>query len=434
MWHAMIVPRVLSALAPALLVWVAHGLGIGRFAALLSGLALASLPIDAALNASDHLEGSMSSLQLAGLALVLAARRAERSDLFATGVALAAWAMWVRPEGALGLLPIAAAAPGFPWRWWRRWQVGAVVVALACLVALRALALATSPTIAASGSPGSLGNIAWRTVLFSTVLVPPWLWAPAPFAVVALGRRRALAVCLAGLVAGSIPAYLRGLYPDQANTHLELLRYATPVFPWLALASALSLDGACGWIAGRTANLPWLVTALRAAVAVLVVSPVALDREYLARRYGHVTSEAAIRQLLAQVPDGCGLLVPDDRPEGINVEIAERYVYIAAEARAAGLLGAIDVQPVSDLLEGKLDARRCWTFLRGPYCYHAHEGRTAEACAGIESRYALEEIASIPIEFRHHRLVTGPDVRRSPWFMERMPIVLFRVVGPRGSG
>jgi hypothetical protein len=129
------------------------------------------------------------------------------------------------------------------------------------------------------------------------------------------------------------------------------------------------------------------------------------------------------------VPNGCGLLVADDRPEGVNIEIAERYAFIAAEAYAEGALPAIEVVPVSDLLEGKLDANRCWTFLRGPYCYHAYAGRPAESCLRLDARFALAEIASIAIEFRHHRLVTGPDVNRPPWYMERMPIVLYRVLG-----
>jgi hypothetical protein len=432
MWRAMLVPRLLAALAPALLVWVVRGLGFGPAVGLLAGLALASVPVHAALTASDHLEGSMSSLQLAGLALVLAARRAERSDLFAAGVALAAWAMWVRPEGALGLLPIAAASLAFPRRWWARREVIAVVVGLALLVLLRVVAMVTSPTIATSGSPGSLGTIAWGSVLFSTVLVPVWLWAPAPFAVAALRRRRALAVAIAGLAAGLIPPYLRGLFPDPANTHLELLRYGTPAFPWLALASAVSLDAGCRWLAGRWSGGAWHLVTLRALLALVVASPVALDREYLSRRYGHAASEAAIRRLLTQVPEGCGLLVPDDRPEGVSIEIAERYVSIAAEAYAEGAVRAIEVLPVSDFLDGKLDASRCWTFLRGPYCYHAYAGRPAEACTQLESRFNLEEIASIPIEFRHHRLVTGPDVRRAPWYIERMPIMLYRILGRRG--
>jgi hypothetical protein len=433
MWHAMIVPRLLGALAPALLVWMARVLGFGRAVGFLAGLALASLPIHAALTSSDHLEGSLSTLQLAGLVLVLAARRGERSDLWTTGVALAGWAIWIRPEGALGLLPIAAASLALPRRWWGRWEVRATCVVAVAFVIVRIVAMATSRTLAPAGSPGSLANIAWGGILFSTVLLPVWLWAPVPFSVLELRRRRALTVALAGLAAGLIPASLRGLSSDPANTHLELLRYGTPAFAWLALLSAMSLDGGCRWLAGRSANSEWKLTALRAFLALMVVSPVIVDREYLSRRYGHATSEAAIRELLTKIPNGCGLLVPDDRPEGVNIEIADRYAFIAAEAYAEGAIPRIDVVPASDLLEGKVEAGRCWMFLHGPYCDHGYAGRSAEACVRLENRYALDEIASIPIEFRHHRLVSAPEVRRAPWYVERLPIVLCRVLGLRNG-
>jgi len=431
MWRAMTVPRALAALSPALLVWVARGLGLGPAVGLLAGLALASVPAHAVLSNSDHLEGAMSSLQLGGLALVLAAHRRQRVDLFAAGVALAAWAMWCRPEGALGFLPIAAAALFFPRGWWRRWEVLAVGAALVTFVGLRAAALATSPMISVNSSPGVFSAVAWSSLLFSTVLVPYWLWAPAPFSIWLLRPRRALVVALAGLAAGLIPVYLRALYPDPANTHLEALRYGVPAMPWLAFLSAVALDAACrrlallGGAAGR-----WSLFGLRAAVAIIVVSPVALHGEYLARQYGHATSEQAIRQLLAEVPAGCGVLVPDDFAEGVSIEIYDRYVNIAAEMSARGELPAIEVRPASELLQGKVDLQRCWTFLRGPYCYHSYAGRPAIACEQLEARFELEQIAAVPIEFRHHRLVSGPDVRRAPWFMEAMPIVLSRVVRP----
>lgn len=429
MWRAMLVPRVLGALSPVLLAWVARGLGFGRAVALIAGLALASLPVHAALTASDLLVGSLSSLQLAGLALVLVSRRNQRADLFAAGVALAAWAMWVRPEGALGLLPIAAASLSFPRSWWRRPEIRTVVAGLAVMILLRVVALTTGSTSYSNSSPGPLRTVAWGTVLFSTILVPVWFWMPVPFAVPALLRRRAVTVVLAGLAAGLIPVYLRGLAPDPAHTHLETLRYGLPALAWLALASAVGLDSGCRWLSRRwQAGGVRALFALRTLVVLIVVSPVAIHHGYLARRYGHATSEEAIRRLLSRVPDGCGLLAPDDFPEGVSIEIYDRYRYVAAEAFAQGGAGAIEVRPVSDLLDGKVGLDRCWTFLRGPYCYHAFAARSAEACDEVTSRFRLEEIASIPIEFRHHRLVTGPDVRRPPWYMDRMPVVLYRVL------
>lgn len=430
MWRAMLVPRVLAAFAPALLACVARGLGFGRSVALIAGLALASLPVHAALTASDLLVGPMSSVQLAGLSLVLLARRGDRSDVFAAGMALAAWGMWFRPEGVLGLLPLAAASLSFSRSWWDRWEVRLVVLGVALLVLLRAVAIATNPYLASNSAPGPLSNVAWGNVLFSTVLVPVWFWLPAPFAVGALVRHRALAVVAAGLLAGLVPVYLRGLNPEPASTHLETLRYGLPVLAWLALTAAVGLDSISRWIAGRwLIHRALLLFVLRALLAIVVVSPVAINHEYLGRRYGHAASEPVIRQLLKQVPNDCGLLVPDDFPEGVTIEIYDRYVYIASEAHALEEIAAIEVRPVSDLLDGKVDPSQCWAFLRGPFCYHAFAGRSALACDRIQARFNLEEIASIPVEFRHHRLVTGPDVRSAPWYMERMPVVLYRVGG-----
>jgi hypothetical protein len=337
--------------------------------------------------------------------------------------------MWCRPEGALGLLPIAAASLSFPPDWWRQWSVRAVLVGIAALVLLRAVALMNGTNSYPASVPPLLGIIDWGTILSSTVLVPVWLWAPVPFAFPLLRRHRASLIALAGLAAGLTPVYLRGLTPDPAGTHLEVLRYGVPALAWLSLISAAGLDAAC-----RSLNRLWRPSGgrrlvLHGLVALMVSSPVALHREYLARRYGHATSERAIRQLLPRVPEGCGLLVPDDFPEGVSIEIHDRYRFIAAEAYAAGESRALEVRPVSDLLEGKMTAQQCWTFLRGPYCYHGFAARPAEACERVATRFTLEEIAAVPIEFRHHRLVTGPDVQRAPWYMERMPVVLYRVAG-----
>ncbi len=426
MWRAMMVPRVIAALAPAMLVAVVRGLDIRPPVALFAGVALASLPIHAALSSSDLLVGPMASVQLAGLALVLSTVRSERVDVFAAGLALGAWAMWFRPEGALGLLPIAAAAFLFPFHWWRRRGVSAVVVLLAIAVALRAAALATGRTVGVSGGAGSLGNIAWASLLSSTVLVPFWLWLPLPFAVPTLWRRRSSLVILAGVVAGFLPVYLRGLYPDPANTHLEALRYGVPLFAWMALVSAVALDGLCRRVLGGSSRR--VLIAARVALAVLLALPAIVHRDYLGRTYGHASSEQAIRKLLGLVPDDCGLAVPDDLPEAVSIEIDHRYANIAAEAYAVGAAPAVRVVPASELAAAEAAPQGCWMYLRGPYCYHAFAGVPAKGCAALEQRFELEEVAAIPIEFRHHRLVTGPEVRRSPWYMESMPVVLFRIV------
>ena len=427
MWHAMLVPRMLAALAPALLVWVARELNLGLGAALLAGVMLASLPVDAVLTSSDHLEGAMATLQLAGLAFVLAARRAERVDLYAAGLALAAWAMWCRPEGALGLLPIAPAALGFSRRWWTRPSVWVANAALIALVLARVYALATSSTTGLGGSGLAAMHDAWQTVASVAPVVPVWVWLPAPFALLWLHRRAAMIV-LAALAAGVVPVYLRGLSGDPVGTHLETIRYGIPALGSLALMSAVTLEACLGALVKRVGwNDRWVRVALLTGIAALPI----VDREYLARRYGHVASEAVIRRLFQQVPAGCAVAVPDDGPEGVDVEIAQRYGYIALEMAADGAIAPLTVLPASDLLDGRVDATACWTFLRGPYCYHGFDGHPAISCQRIEERFALQEIATELVEFRHHRLVTGPDLQRSPWYMPGMPITLYRITGSR---
>ncbi|MBX3024580.1 hypothetical protein KF840_06695 [bacterium] len=430
MWQAMLVPRLLALLAPALLVWLARELDLTLGAALLAGVMLAALPAHAVLTSSDHLEGVLSSLQLAAVACVLAAGRTRRVDLYAAGLALAAWAMWCRPEGALGLLPVAVAALRLPRRWWARPAVWTVTAALLVAVGFRAYAIVTSPTagLGSSSVPpfDALGWVPWGDLAWSPLLIPPWLWAPAPFAVWTLYRRRALPVVLAGLAAALVPVYLRGLFPDPAGTHLETVRYGIPAFGWLALMAGVALDRALARLPARAIGR-W--PAYAALVLALAAVPVGA-REYLARRYGHVASESAIRDLLRQVPAGCGVAVPDDGPERVSIEIADRYRYIAAEAAAAGDLPELRIVPASHLLDAAGAPAGCWTYLRGPYCYHGFDGHPAIACRGIEERFALRPIASRSIEFRHHRLVTGPAVTRAPWYMASMPITLYEITGP----
>ena len=430
LWEAMVVPRCLASLAPPALVWVAWALGLSPATGLLAGMALASLPIHAALSSSDLLVGPMSTVQLASVAMVLAARRNLRSDLFAAGLALAGWGIWFRPEGALGLLPVAAAALTFPTAWWRRTGPWVAVAGLALIVGLRAAALATGRTAGAVGGHGAFSNLAWGSLASSTILLPFWLWLPLPIAVVELWRRRALAVVVAGAVTGFLPIYLRGMYPDPADTHLEALRYGVPLMPWLALAAATGVETILR--AGR-ARLGARTYAWATAVAALALAGWALAHgEYLGRRYGHSTSEAAIRQLLARAPEGCSILVPDDHPEAVSIEIHHRYAIIAAEAYAVGSVPALRILPASEAIDAVDLANECWMYLKGPYCYHAFEGVPALACTEVERRFDLEEVGRVPIEFRHHRLVSGPEVRRPPWYMAEMPIVLYRLRGPAG--
>ncbi len=429
MWRAMFVPRALGAMAPVFLVWVAGGLGLNRFSSVLAGLMLASLPIHAALTSSDLLVGPMASVQLAGLALALAARRFDRVDLLATGFVVVCWAMWFRPEGGLGLLPLVAVLVLYFRAWTARPSVLAVGAVAALLVALRAIALATATTSGSTGGGGSLSNVDW-SVFVSGAVTPWWLWLPLLVAPFVLSGRQILVV-LAGLITGVLPVYLRGMFPDPPGTHLDTLRYGQPAFAWLILASAASCDAVAGWVsrrAGDESRWKWLV---RPCLVLLVMFSIVTHSDYLGRRYGHSASETAVLEVLALVPEGCGVIVADDRADGVNWEIHQRYQSIAAEAYAMGKLRLVEIVPILDYLGAEDTASAgCWTYLKGPYCSHAFRGRKAVACEKIEQGFVLEEIASVPVEFFHHRLISAPQVLRAPWYTQEMPITLYRVLGP----
>jgi hypothetical protein len=461
MWTALRVPWVLATLAPPFLLLLGRALGFSRSAALLAGLGLASLPLHAAMYASDFELGALLSLQMLGLALVAAAIRCGRAELGAAGAAVLAYTCWGRPDApVVGGVLLVIALPALA-----RWRTHSVL--LVSLAWFGVNALASIASTRASGGAGSLSvhlSVGlWPSlpvVRFLTLqeIVPLWLWVPLPFGVVRLVRQdyQRLAVVGAGVVAGFVPAYLRGGMPDSTQSFMEFFRYGTWALPWILLATAEGMEAIAlfaarfgGSAPGRARRIERSVRAVN--VALCVATPLVFH-SYLSRRYGPSMEEEAFRAALRQVPDRCGLVVPDDETElehqgGGTIEILTRYMHIADEAaarfesvvdgtRIAGVTsflksttGQTRLPPVPLLGVEETERTPCWYYFRGSYCYTGVDGHPSTACADLERRATLEPVLSRDILYISHRLVTRPDLREPPLYDPTQRLVLSHVVG-----
>src|SRR5690606_13125552 len=98
-----------------LLVLIARELEFDRATRLLAGLALASWPLHAALYSSDFEGGTILTLTLLALWLVMTGRRLARGEFVSGALLLAAYTIWGRPEAlALGLALLLLALPPSP--------------------------------------------------------------------------------------------------------------------------------------------------------------------------------------------------------------------------------------------------------------------------------------------------------------------------------
>src|SRR5690606_5917149 len=169
--------HALAALSPPLLVLLAGAIGAPRGAGALGGLALASLPVHAALYASDFESGAVVSLLLAGLALVAHGGNRDSANCAAAGLALLGFGIFGRPEMMVVGLPLLALAP----RLVAFRRSPAVVAAAAWLLALAAVRIATLAGLA-NTTPSHFGG-PWTTLPFGELLTtralfPYWLWLP----------------------------------------------------------------------------------------------------------------------------------------------------------------------------------------------------------------------------------------------------------------
>ncbi len=460
MWTIIRVPWVLAALAPPLLVLLARALDFSRASALFAGVALASLPLHAAMYSSDFEFGPLLTFNLLGVALVAAAVRFERGELAMAGAAVLAYACWGRPDApVVGAALLAIAVPAL-----RRWRTHPVLVAALGWFAANAIA-----SFASARALGVVSHVAphlWHgfpVLLFLGMqqVVPFWLLLPLPFGVAHLWRRDPwrLVVVGVGIAAGLVPLSLSPVGAgDPTRSYMEYFRYGTWALPWILLVAAEGMDAGVLFVTRRFARLGparahRLELAVRATIIAVCMATPLYFRSYLARQYGPRVEEEAFREALRRVPDDCGLVVPDDDSDdqgGGTIEIQRRYAYIAEEAAAEGEshVGPERVIGASAFLRSAADRRAlppvatpaakraepaCWYYFRGSYCYTGLQGQGSAVCAELERDAVLEPILARRILYISHRLVTRPDLSDGPLYDPDQSLVLSKIVAWRTS-
>ncbi len=461
MWTIIRVPWVLAALAPPLLLLLGRALGFGRARALFAGVALASLPLHAAMYSSDFEFGPLLSFSLLGLAFIAAAVRCERAELAAAGAAVLGYTCWGRPDAPIvGAAVLVIVLPSL-----RRWRGQPVLVAALGWFAVNAAASFAGAHALGAGS--HLAPHLWRgfPVLRFVGLqevVPFWLLLPLPFGVAHLLRRDPwrLAVVGVGIAAGLVPLSLSPVgNGDPTRSYMEYFRYGTWALPWIVLVAAEGMDAAVAFVVRRFARVGperarHVELAAQATIVAVCMATPLFFRSYLARQYGPRVEEEAFREVLEHVPGECGLVVPDDDSDdqgGGTIEILQRYLYIAEEAAARGesrvnperIIGvtaflrsaaehrAVPPLPSTAAPDGDRAGTACWYYFRGSYCYTGLFGRGSRACTELERDALLEPMLARSILYISHRLVTRPDLADPPLYDPAQSLVLSKITGWR---
>jgi hypothetical protein len=458
MWPSIFVPRVVAALAPALLTVVARQIGVERRVALLSGLALASYPLHAAMFSSDFLAGSSPTFALLGFALILAGRSDGGEGWFAAGVLTLAYSLWIRPDTSVAVAPAAIAVFLFPPRFWVR---PATVVPLAWLIGTVLVYVLTFDVLLETlGGRELTPGGPWTDLPFlafaaHSAVLPWWLWIPVVPGVRFL-RGTARWVALAGLLFGLAAAHLGTPGDPSTDTWMEVFRYGVAAMPWLALLSAAGLVGLTDRLSVFAATYfqrPSLRVSLQralfaAAVLAVVVTPLA-NRDYLARRYQNTVDEQAFLAALRVVPADCGLVVPDD--EASSGEVFVRYRYMVEEAvRRRELdmdpLRVVGLDEFRSALRkvgrlprySEVEMRRyqvladdagpsCWYFYEGTYCAPGLPNFPTTRCHEFLDVEPHRQVATWPVEFWSHRLISRPDLRVPPFYDPRRVLALYEL-------
>ncbi len=471
MWTMLRVPWLLAAFAPPLLVLLARALGLSRWTSFIAGMGLASLPLHAAMYSSDFILGPLLTLELLGLALVAAAVRFDRTDVGIAGTAVLAFACWGRPEVAT----VGAVLLIIAWPMLARWRSRPASLVASVWFGTNLLASVAIARVLGTGSGLKPDLLRWPELpighfLTLQPIIPFWLWVPLPFGLarLALRDRRRLWLVTIGVAAGFLPYVIKvGIRSDPTGSYLEFFRYGTWTLPWILLVMAEGIEAIARFVGERLGGpLPGRARRIQDAVAALFVAVCMATplffRGYLSRRYGPRVEEEAFREALEKVPDGCGLVAPDDQADmasqgGGTIEILRRYVYIAEEARARSesSLDARRVMGVTPFLEsidrrGELppvpqsDPERggthppCWYYFRGSYCYTGFSGSGSRSCAELERRVVLAPVFTRDILYISHRLVTRPDLRDRPLYDPAQRLVLasverLRAAAPEGA-
>jgi len=468
MWTMLRIPSVLSALAPPFMLLLARVLGFSRSVALLAGVALASLPLHAAMYSSDFELGALLSLQLLGLALVGAAVRFERAALGAAGAALLAYTCWGRPEApVVSAVVLVIALPALVC-----WRAHPVLLAALAWFGINALLSFVSARTMGAGRFIHVALRLWPAtpiIHFLTLqpIIPFWLWVPLPFGGVRLFRQapHRFAVVSVGLMAGCVPLYISPGGYDLTGSYMEFFRYGTWALPWVLLLTAEGMEVIAwrvgAWFGGASGRAHLAKFAARAVLIALCMATPLVFRDYLARRYGPRMEEEAFLEALRLIPGECALVVPDDeadmeRQSGGTIEIMRHYTFVAEEAaarrescvrltRIVGITYFLNSTANSGvfpslppLLPGEPDddraAPNCWYYFRGSYCYTGFDGNGSASCAALERRANLEQVWSRDIFYISHRLVTRPDLRDPPLYDPEQRLVLSKIVSLRVPG
>jgi hypothetical protein len=446
MWESILVPRLVAALSPPVLVLLARALRADRATAFFAGLALASLPLHAALYSSDFESGAVVTFMLTALAIVASGERDDSAVALGAGLTLVGYALWGRPEALVAGLPLLVIAWSLPRRLWLRCAAVAAVAWLGGLAFVRLVSLQQLVHGTRSNLAGPWGVLPWRELLTTGAILPFWLWLPSPIGLLRL-RGRARVVAAAGLLGGLVPEHTAPTMYDPTATYLEFFRYGSFALPWLCLfagaglaAIAESLDRLAGSPAHRLTSLrSWP----RAALALLLLATPLANREYLSRRYGPAVDEEAFREALARVPRPCRLIVPDDEERGSrgSLEVMKRYVEIALDTPTTaggspppliGLSAFLREQSSGGAAHHGGEA--CWYFYRGSYCHDGFEGDPPAACSEVLDRFPSELVWSRDVEYRSHRLITRPGRTAAPWYEPRLALSLYRIAKPVSKG
>lgn len=454
---AVLATSLLAALAPAALLLLARALGAGRATAAFAGLALASLPLHAALYTSDFLQGPLLTLVLTGFALVALARRgaAPTAAPWFAGCALLAFAVWCRPDAMVLGAPLAALlllgpGPGAPRR--LDWLSAPAASALGLLLASALLRLLTL----ARGSwfheleGGIAPNLPDVALLTDSGLVPIWLWLLAPLGLPLLGARAGL-LAATGVAAGLAVDHFNAV-SDLTRSGLEFFRYAASALPWATLAAARAQAFLAIDLPRRAGAGPRLTLLCAFALAALIASAPVWHRDLLDTVYAPRAEAELLPGLLEALPASCHLVVPDDQEggESANLEIPGRFAFVANEAMAQGRLPRRTLQIVeaSDLARavartGALPpappdaagAPGCWAFLHSAECdSRSEDGAPSPSCEAIEENLRLRPLRTATFHYRSHRLVTRPGHAESRWERPAQRVELSLIEGVRPPG
>lgn len=418
-WSAVFVTTTVAALTPPLVVLLARELGLPRRVGFLGGLALACLPLHAAMFSSDFVIGPAVAMMTAGLTLVAAGLRTTRASLMWAGSALLAYVCWLRPEGVL------VAGIFLPVLWLHRQRLFKSTVGLLGPGWLVIHALTSFTAHVRSDQIGGGGGAAPNRILhfLSNHALSPISMSWFALAVV-IGlylvvkeRPQGVVLVIGGTVLGLLPSLML-MSHDLTGNYMETFRYGAWSLPFMAIAAGFAFDKLAGGLSQVTflaGDKEKRVTRACVVVAVLLVLIPLAHIPYLQRSYTHASESPILLEAFSLVPPECGVVVPEDDPKPeATQEIFELYSALSR--------GTIPLYGVVSFVESlgeqghwpdtpphgsgePVTTVECWYFLEAAYCKHGYEDQPLEACAELLLRTEHELIREWTYEFLNFRQV-----------------------------